>query len=157
VGGSLIIQDDFGDIALEQVKAESYDARTNSGAIRIDGAEGEITAHTGFGNIEIQNGENATLDLNTKSGSIDFSGSLGLGPHTLHSDFGEIELNIPADTALNVTVETKFGEIISDIPITVTITGNITDTQRSGTMNGGGAELKMDTNSGNITIRALSE
>ena len=155
VSGELTLRDDFGNITLEQVKAASYDAETNSGAIKMDGVKGNVRAHSGFGNIDITNAEDVTLDLYTKSGSIDFAGTLGEGPHTVHSDFGDISLNLPADTALNIDMETQFGKITSDLPITVTLTGEITQGQQSGTVNGGGAEFTVDTNSGNISIKIL--
>ena len=155
VTNELVLRDEFGDITITQVKAGSYDVESNSGSITVDGVKGSVRAHTGFGNIDILNAEEVTLDLDTNSGSIDFSGSLGDGPHTIHSDFGDIELNIPADSALNIDIETQFGKITSDIPITVTLTGEIKQGQQSGTINGGGAELKVDTNSGNINIKIL--
>ena len=157
ISGDLTVQDDFGDINVKQVKAASYDTETNSGTITVDGAKDKLRAHTGFGNINIKSAENATLDLFTQSGSIDFTGSLGEGPHTVRSDFGEIELTIPADSALSVELKTEFGTIKSDIPITMTLTGDIQKEKQSGTMNGGGASLNVDTNSGSITIRAASK
>jgi DUF4097 and DUF4098 domain-containing protein YvlB len=155
VSGSLTLRDDFGDVTLDRVRAASYEVESNSGSITIDGVRGPVMAHTGFGNIDILNAEDVALDLDTNSGSIEFSGSLGEGPHTVHSDFGDIELNIPADSALTIDIETKFGRITSDIPITVTLTGEITQGQQSGTINGGGAEIKVDTNSGDISIKIL--
>jgi len=155
ISGELTLRDDFGNITLEQVKADSYDAETNSGAIIVDGVKGNVRAHSGFGNIDITNAESATLDLYTKSGTIDFAGSLGEGPHTVHSEFGDITLNLPADTAVNIDMETQFGKITSDLPITVTLIGKITQGQQTGTINGGGAEFKVDTNNGNISIKIL--
>ena len=155
IKGELIIKDEFGEVTLEQVMAASYDIESSSGSINLDGVTSAIKAHTGFGNIKIKNAEVANVDLNTNSGSIDFEGSLGDGPHSIHSDFGEIELNIPSDARLTLDMETKFGKITSDIPITVTLAGDISKGQQSGDMNGGGAELKVDTNSGNIHIKIL--
>ncbi len=155
VTNELTLRDDFGNITLEQVKADSYDAETNSGAIIVDGVKGNVRAHSGFGNIDITNAESATLDLYTKSGTIDYAGSLGEGPHTVHSDFGDITLSLPADTAVNIDIETQFGKITSDLPITVTLTGEITQGQQTGVINGGGADFKVDTNSGNISIKLL--
>ena len=155
VEGALTVQDDFGNINLVNVEASSYDTQTNSGSITIDGAQGPVKAETGFGNITVKNAENATLDLNTQSGGIDFEGSLGEGPHTIHSDFGEIEVSIPADSALNVKLQTDFGKIISEIPIT--LTGDMDQAQQQGTMNGGGAEFSVSTKSGTITITTLGE
>jgi len=151
------VDDDFGDITLTQVSAASYDLHTNSGKITVDGAKGELKAHTDFGNLEITNADPVILDLNTKSGSIEFDGSLGEGPHLVNSDFGNITLVIPADSELNVDLKTDFGRIKSDIPITVTLTESSSDSsdEISGTVNGGGGQLTVTANSGNITINAV--
>lgn len=153
VRGTLTLRDDFGDISLEQVRASSYDAETSSGSITVDGVEGKIRAHTGFGNITVTKAENATLDLNTRSGGVDFEGSLGEGPHTIHSEFGEIEVSIPADSELNVDFQTNFGNVYSDIP--VSLSGDIDKAHQVGTINGGGDQLSVSTKSGGITIKAL--
>jgi DUF4097 and DUF4098 domain-containing protein YvlB len=154
VNGALIIKNDFGDINLTKVDAQSYDLQTNSGSITVDGAQETIKAETGFGNITVKNAENATIQLNTKSGSISFTGSLGEGPHAVHSDFGEIELVIPADSALDVDFQTEFGKIRSDIPVTVTLTGEVDEGHTVGTLNGGGSQLTASTKSGSITVKA---
>jgi hypothetical protein len=93
-----------------------------------------------------------TLDLLTQSGSIDFAGSLSEGPHSLRSDFGGITLTLPADSAFNVDLSTDFGQISSDLPVTVT--GNIDEQHQTGTINGGGGTLKVETKSGNVDINA---
>lgn len=157
INGALVVRNDFGDIDLEQVNAKSYDLQTNSGSVTVDGAQGSIQAVTGFGNITVKNAENATLQLNTKSGSVSFAGSLGEGPHTVHSDFGEIELTLPADSALDVDLQTEFGKIRSDIPITVTLSGEAEQGHQSGTLNGGGSQLNASTKSGSITIKAMGD
>jgi DUF4097 and DUF4098 domain-containing protein YvlB len=154
ISGTLAVRDDFGEINLEQVHAQSYDLQTNSGSITVDGAQGTVKADTGFGNITIQNAENTTLTLNTKSGAIHFTGSLGEGPHTVHSDFGEVTLTIPADSALNVDFQTDFGKVRSDLPVTMTLTGDIDQAHQTGTINGGGSQLSASTKSGDITVKA---
>jgi hypothetical protein len=157
VSGALIVKNDFGDIDLEQVNAKSYDLQTNSGSITVDSVQGPLKATSGFGNITVKNAENVTLQLNTKSGSISFAGSLGDGPHTVHSDFGEIELTLPADSALNVDLQTDFGKIRSDIPVTVTLTGEMDEGHQTGTINGGGSQLNASTKSGGIKIKASGD
>ena len=155
VRGDLVVEDEFGNINLEKVNAESYDIHTNSGSIILDGAQNAVKAYTGFGNISIMNAEDATLDLNTDSGAIDFEGSLGEGPHNLHSEFGEIEVSIPADAALNVDFKTDFGKIISDLPVTMTLSGDLNQAHQAGTINGGGSQFNVSTKSGGITIKVL--
>lgn len=155
IRGALVITCDFGDITLAQTMAGSYDLDSNSGGITIDGAKGNVKAQTDFGSIDIKNAQEVTLDLRSNSGGIDFSGSLGEGPHTVQSDFGGITLAIPSDSELNVELKTDLGSISSDIPITVTLSGDVEKNQQTGTMNGGGALLTVRTNNGPIEITAI--
>lgn len=150
--GDLAASTDFGEINLEQVMASSYDLDSNSGAITVDGVRGPLRAHTEFGSINISNATSVTLDLLTRSGSIEFTGSLGEGPHLLHSDFGGILVSLPADSAFDVDLSTDFGQISSEIPVTVT--GDINEQHQVGTINGGGGQLKIVTKSGNVSIQA---
>jgi hypothetical protein len=151
------VQDDFGDITLTQASAAAYDLHTNSGAVTVDGVKSNLKASTDFGNIEITNAQSVTLDLLTKSGSIEFSGSLGEGPHTVATDFGNVTLSLPADSKLNVDLKTDFGKIKSDLPITVTVTGSSSSDKEQivGAINGGGAQLTVKTNSGGIDINVM--
>ena len=143
---------DFGEVTLSKVTAKSYQLDSKSGSITVDGAKGNLVAYTDFGSINVSNATSVTLDLLTKSGSIDFTGSLGEGPHSIHSDFGGITLTLPADSAFNVDLSTNFGQISSDIPVTVT--GNIDEQHQVGTINGGGSNLLVATKSGNLSIHA---
>ena len=122
----------------------------------MTGANGNLKAHTDFGGIRIEQADSVTLDLKTNSGSVEFSGSLGAGPHLIRSDFGEIDLTLPADSELNVDLSTDFGSIRSDLPITVTLTGtsNSTGDQIVGSINGGGDQFTAQTSSGSVTIHA---
>lgn len=155
VRDELKIQNDFGEIELVQAMAGSYDMNTNSGSIDVDGAQNNLKAHTDFGSITIKNADSATLDLDTKSGTIEFSGSLGEGPHMVNSDFGQIDLYIPTDTKLKMSLETNFGNISSEIPITVILEGNLERNKQEGTINGGGDLLTVRTKSGDINIAAI--
>lgn len=157
VNGLLSVKDEFGDLTLEKVKAKSHDIEMSSGSIDINGPEGKVKARTNFGNITLTNAQNVTLDLFTQSGTIEFEGTLGDGPHTVHSDFGGIEITLPSDTALNVDLETEFGKVKSDIPISIVLTDELTKSHWVGTTNDGGVEFQVSTNSGDITIKALGE
>lgn len=152
----ITVQNDFGEIELQQSPAARYDLHTNSGSITVDGVKGKLKAHTDFGGIKIKNAEAVTLDLQTKSGTVEFAGSLGTGPHTVQSDFGEIDLTLPTDTKLNVDLSTSFGKIKSDLPITVTLNGTSQDQgdQIVGSINGGGDQFTAKTNSGSVNIHS---
>ncbi len=148
---------DFGEIELKQALAGSYDLHTNSGSVTVDGAKGSLKASTDFGNVTVTNAVSTVLDVRTNSGNIEFTGSLGEGAHMVHSDFGSIDLNLPADDALNVDLKTDFGSIKSELPITVTVneSGDSEKSQIVGAINGGGDLLTVQTNSGSISIKAI--
>jgi DUF4097 and DUF4098 domain-containing protein YvlB len=154
VSKEIKVQDDFGEIDLEQATAASYDLQTNSGSITVEGANGKLKAYTDFGGITIQNAQSVTLDLLTKSGGVEFDGSLGAGPHTVVSNFGEINLTLPADSKLNVDLSTDFGNIRSDLPIAATLNGtnNADGDQVVGRINGGGDQFTAKTKSGGVNI-----
>lgn len=155
VNREIFVKDDFGGIELEQALAASYDLHTNSGSITVDGAKGKLKADTDFGNITIRNAQSVTLTVETNSGSVDFSGSLGVGPHLVKSDFGGIALSLPPDTKLTVDLKTDFGTIKSDLPITIVVNGRSSNPDSDhieGDINGGGGQLTVQANSGNINI-----
>jgi DUF4097 and DUF4098 domain-containing protein YvlB len=150
----LFVKNDFGDIDLEQAMAGSYDMHTNSGDITVDGAKGTLKAKTDFGNVTITNAQSVTLTVETNSGTIEFSGSLGVGPHMVKSDFGAIDISLPAEAKLTVDLKTDFGKIKSELPVTVILTDGARSDgdQIAGDVNGGGEQLTVQANSGNITI-----
>ena len=155
VSGLLEISDGFGDVSVLQVAAGQYALKTNNGEIRLDEANGEIDMDNSFGDIVIQNATNAVLDLKTNNGKVNFAGSLDESEtHTLESSFGDIVLTIPSDSAFDIYLKTSFGEITSDMP--VMITGNLSETEWKGTLNGGGESLRAETNNGDISLENLS-
>lgn len=155
--GALSITDKFGNVVLEKVDAASYEIENESGGVDVDGVSSSIKVHSGFGNITIKNGNNASIDLDTESGTVSYEGTLGDGPHKLHSNFGGIDLVIPADSALNIDLKTEFGKIKSDLPITITVSGDVEANHFVGTINDGGSSLTATTQSGDITIEVLSK
>jgi len=153
VENGLTAESNFGDIKLNRASASSYNLDTDSGWISIEGCSGEINAETGFGDITVHNAAKAELNLKSDSGRIIFEGSLGTGPHYLETNFGDIEIYIPDDTALTVDLETGFGDITSEFSITVS--GELDEKHWTGTVNGGGSELTANTDSGSITFGYL--
>lgn len=157
ISKQIFVKDDFGDIDLEQALASSYDLHANSGAITVDGAKGKLKADSDFGNITISNARFVTLTVETNSGAVEFTGTLGVGPHFVKSDFGSIDLNLSSDAKLTVDLKTDFGKIKSDLPITVVLTdgnSNSNGDQVTGDINAGGEQLTVQANSGNVTIHA---
>jgi len=150
VGGTVTVNSEFGDQTLNGVDAGGYDLKTQNGKIQVDMARGSVTAHSEFGEIEVLNVENGTVDLSSNSGAITFSGSLAKGPHSVTSEFGNVTLTLPTDSGLNVDLQTEFGKISSDFEITVS--GALENNHWVGKFNGGGEDLTVKTNNGNINI-----
>jgi len=152
----IFVKDDFGDIELEQALAASYDLHANSGSITVDGAKGKLKVDADFGNITINNAESVTLTVETNSGTVEFSGTLGVGPHLIKSDFGGIDISLPTDSELSVDLKTDFGHIKSDLPVTVMLnqSSNSNGDQIVGSVNGGGEQLTVQAKSGGVTIHA---
>ncbi len=150
VSGALTAHSEFGDITLVEVSADGYDLSTSSGGITVEGASGAIKVRSGFGDLEISGAEEVDLDMETDNGSIEFAGTLGDGPHTLKSEFGNIRVILPEESALTIDLETGFGRVKSDFP--VTLSGGMEEKHWSGTINGGGTSLTAETSSGDITL-----
>lgn len=149
---TVTVHNEFGDQTLTRVDASAYDLKTQNGRINVDQARGSVTARSEFGDVEVLNVENGTIDLSSNNGAILFSGSLATGPHNVASDFGNVTLTLPAGTSLNVNLQTDFGKISSDFEITVS--GALENNHWVGKFNGGGEQLTVQTNNGNITIHS---
>jgi DUF4097 and DUF4098 domain-containing protein YvlB len=155
VAGSAEARSDFGDVTVLRVAAGGgYTLVSGSGNVSLDGATGRVTAESGFGEVSVINAEDVTVDLHSSSGTVSLSGSLGAGPHSLRSNFGNVTLRLPPETAANLELSTGFGSIRSAFPIT--LTGEIDDAHWQGTLNGGGPSLTVHTDSGSITLDPLN-
>jgi hypothetical protein len=154
VESNLTVQTDFGDIELEKTAADIYDVDTNSGKLRLNIIGGNLKAVSDFGDIDVQSSQPATIDLFTKSGSVDYSGPLGVGPHSLVTNFGDISMYLPNNTAITFDLETDFGKVRTEFPIT--LEGDVKQDHWTGTINDGGAELTANTNSGDISFIILN-
>ena len=154
VTAALVVKNGYGDIQLSDVTADEYQLDTNSGKITLDVSGGNVKAVSDFGDVTVRSSAEATLDLYTKSGTVEYAGPLGLGPHSLVTDFGDIEVYLPGETALTFDLETDFGQLKTEFPIT--LEGDVKQDHWRGTLNGGGAVLKATTNSGDISFETLS-
>jgi len=151
--GALTVKGSFGDLTVAQVMASSYDLKSANGKIELDGAQGPIKAYSQFGEVKVLNAKNASLDLSSTNGGVIFSGSLGAGPHSLKSEFGNISLSLPGDFKANVDMQTELGKISSDFDITVSGGGKPDEKHLVGKINGGGEMLNVRNNNGNITLQ----
>ena len=154
VDETLEVTNTFGNVIVQKTNAAAYDLETNNGELNLDGCRGTLTLTNNFGDVLVNQAEAATLIIKSTNGRISFSGSLDpASAHSIENSFGDIQLNIPADSAFNIDFETHFGEINSDLPVTVS--GSVSETNLEGTLNGGGLQLRATTSNGNISLKAL--
>jgi DUF4097 and DUF4098 domain-containing protein YvlB len=120
---------------------------TGSGEIHAQlGAAGDVSAETGSGSIRLENVQGG-LKAETGSGSLDISGQ-PTSPWKLETGSGDVTLKV-GNAHFNLDAETGSGSVKSDSPITT----RLSDKHHvSGTVNGGGPTVKVETGSGDIHI-----
>jgi len=134
---------------------------TGGGSIRLSGAKGPVHAETGGGSIELwklMQGVKATTGAGTIT--AEFLGNNGSGASMLETSTGDVIVYLSPDVHITVhaTIETSMGhKIRSDFPeLKITSEGEGYGPKTmyaEGSLNGGGPELKIVTNLGNIEFR----
>jgi DUF4097 and DUF4098 domain-containing protein YvlB len=156
VVGPLEVRTTFNKLVVQTVRASEYNLQTSQGNLVLDGAQGRLDLTNQFGEIQVSEASQANLNLKNESGAISFAGSLDEeADHSVATTFSDIRLSIPGSSALSLDLETEFGKIDCELP--VTLTGQPSETHLQGTVNGGGSLLKAVTSNGVISIKALEE
>ena len=148
VAAGLTARSGFGDVVVKTSTAGNYNLNTNSGHVTAEDMQGAVKAHSDYGDV-IVSGKAAVLDLTSNSGTVAFTGSLGNGTSVLHSNFGDINITLPADAQFSADLSTNFGSIHSAFPILATTTDS---THLVGTVGSGGPAIKASTNSGSVNL-----
>jgi DUF4097 and DUF4098 domain-containing protein YvlB len=155
VAGELGVAASFGDLLVQGVTAAEYRLETSNGRLRLEGARGRLDLSNQFGEIEVTGAEEALLNIQSANGKVAFEGSLSQEEsHKIETSFGDILLEIPPGSHLDIDLETSFGRIESELP--VSLSGTISETSWTGSLNGGGVLLTAATENGNIVITALN-
>lgn len=96
VGGDLEARTGSGDIEIADLSGD-LDVTTGSGDIRLEGVKGDIEARAGSGDIEIRSGLESGRVWRLRSGS------------------GDIKVLLPSGTEARLELESRFGEVRSDL------------------------------------------
>ena len=131
VHGPAFLQTGSGDVELNQAGTGEVHAQTGSGSIRLHDINGALRAQTGSGDIEASGQITADSKLDTGSGSV----RLDLGPQA----------------RLNLDASTGSGSIHT--AQTINMQGSLNRNHVTGTINGGGPPVRINTGSGDIEIR----
>jgi putative adhesin len=130
VDGPVRAQTGSGNIRIERTGG-SLEAQTGSGDIQADSVGGEVRAQTGSGSVDVRQIVKADVTVQTGSGSV--------------------RLSLPADAAYTLDAQTGSGSISTSQPLTVQ--GRIGRHRVTGTVRGGGQNIRVRTGSGSIDIR----
>ena len=129
---------------------------TGDGGIAAHRLDGRLIASSGDGRIYVD-GRFDALDLSSGDGTIEAEAEKGSGVGTgwsLHTGDGGLTLRIPPDLKADLEAHTGDGHISVDIPVEVTGTWR-PSRDLHGTINGGGAPLKLRSGDGSIRIEKL--
>lgn len=143
VSGSINISDVTGDVSVKGV----------SGDIELSNIRGNLTAGTTSGQIYMRNITDAEkVKVKILSGDLKYEGDImNSGIYEFQSHSGDVTLLIPADSAFDLEAKTFSGSIDSDFELT--LSGKISKKSIRGKANGGGADIEVQTFSGNVKLR----
>ena len=132
-------------------KAMNLEVENTTGSIRVTEVAGNHELDTTNGRIELVRCA-GSLDASTTNGGI-AAELVKLNPgqqNSLATTNGRIVVTVPANFAAEVDAGTTNGSIKTDLPVATTRAG---DNRLRGTINGGGASLRLRTTNGGIEIR----
>lgn len=144
VSGAVSVSGGSGSIVAESV----------SGNVKLDGVGGDIEAVTVSGDVRVDAGAVDRVECESVSGNVRFKGRLGGGTLEVDSHSGNVEIQLPGDTAAEFELESFSGRIDNGFgpPAKRTdryVPGSSVDF-RTGT---GDGQVSVETFSGNIVLR----
>jgi hypothetical protein len=150
VAESAIVETTFGGVDLREVKGGARVTAGNS-SIRLAGIGGDAYAKTTFNGVTIADVA-GPVTVENQNGSVTVEARRGpkCQPISLRTSFGPIRMTVPSGSGYNLTARTSFGRIHSDAEISVT--GDVSPDALTGKIGGGGCELRLMGQNGNIDI-----
>ena len=139
---------------LKVPRSMNVDVTNTNGAIHLDGVTGTHELDTTNGKIAVARCA-GSLDASTTNGSIhaELTKVNKGAPLRFETTNGRIELELPADLAVDVDASTTNGAIDSELPVSTT---RVSPNSLRGSINGGGTSLRMRTTNGGIAIRTAN-
>lgn len=150
VDGLVTIDTSFGGIDLRGVKGGARLTAQNANIHATD-IGGEVYAKTSFGGVTIEDvSQPITVENSNGSVTVRAKAANQCRPISLSTTFGPIKVSLPNGQGYDVGARTSFGRISTGLPIT--ITGQAGNDSISGKIAGGGCQLKLVNENGNIDI-----
>jgi Toastrack DUF4097 len=138
------------DFDVQVPRGVNFHALTTNGSVVGRNLASVVEAATTNGNVEVSTSEWASATttnggVRVSMGSAKWTGELKVGTTN-----GSVEVTMPASAEFRVNADTTNGGIQTDFPVTVQ--GSFSSKELSGTVGGGGRELKVATTNGGIKL-----
>lgn len=148
-----------GAVRVSGTAAKEFRIETRDDSIDLDGASGLLWLRNRYGDVTVTGADEATLDVEVQDGTFTFEGTLDArADHRIEGTYGDVNLDLPGDTAVRLDAQTRFGRIDCDLPVLVEKAvdeedESDSDTNRlQGSINGGRAKLNIKVRDGDIAI-----
>ncbi|HEX6101381.1 MAG TPA: DUF4097 family beta strand repeat-containing protein [Thermoanaerobaculia bacterium] len=140
---------------LKVPRTMNIDVSNTNGGIHLNGVTGTHELDTTNGKIEVDRCA-GSLDASTTNGSIHAElTTVNKGqPLRFETTNGRIEVELPANLAVDLDAATTNGAIDSELPVSTTRSSR---NSLRGSINGGGTSLRMRTTNGGIAIRTAGK
>ncbi len=124
-----------------------------SGDVTAENIRGSVEADTVSGSVRLMGISDAdVVKGKTMSGNTIYHGDISsTGRYDLEAHSGNVEITIPSGSAFDLTASTFSGTIKTEFEIMMS--GKLSKKKISGSVNGGGADMKLKTFSGNIILK----
>jgi hypothetical protein len=153
IRGRLSAQTVSGDVSLTRVTGECT-VTTVSGDLVGTDLHGPLTVHTTSGDSRISASQLQNFNLHSVSGDFAIESPLTAGAHYLIKTVsGDLQLLIPGDTGATAQLKSVSGDVVSEFPAEIIKAGR---RHWLGRINGGGANVEMNSVSGDMRIAPSS-
>lgn len=126
--------------------------------LAIRNLQSEIEVSANYNSIELEN-VTGPMAINTVYGQIDanFEKAPTANAVSLHSVYGNVDVSLPAGAKADLTLSTSYGKIFTDLDIEMKKEESgmreISSSKISGTLNGGGVDMRLKSTYKNIYLR----
>jgi hypothetical protein len=126
-------------------------AMTTNGRVHCLNLDSVVEAATTNGDVEVSTGEWASAKTTNGGVRVSMGNAKWSGELELMTTNGSVDVTLPGSAEFHVRADTTNGGIKSDFPITVQ--GSFGPKNLSGTVGGGGRELRVATTNGGIELK----
>jgi hypothetical protein len=150
VAENAVIETTFGGVDIRGVKGSVHVTAQNS-PLRLIDIGGEVYAKTTFAGTTVENSA-GPITVESQNGMVTVAprAAGGCKPIVLRTSFAPIRVTIPSGIGYTVSAHTTFGKIRSEADLT--LNGQIGESVVEGRIAGGGCELRLTGQNGNIEI-----